>query len=640
MKKPWSRFFVKGTCVLVLSTLGVASMLTSCHDDMEENKKEPEQNENPSTPTDDQLTVKYNQKAVVFGSERSKYDGAISDRMIDMQNVLTENAKAIIYTTNSAKQLSDEDARILAIAYANKANVVFVSPKTVNATDMAKSLRTAIAGLTSEGYDVSLAKTLVRRLEAFDELTKDENLAVVGFRDNSVYVINSLEAKTDNNKDTFFCVNPEDSETDKKNILKELNESPIEYTAYQYGLSSDRLVNWMMTDDGPRKSVGADSSSIDDIMKGTYMHVQWSLAKPTRALDREFIWEADLFLYSAYDFNNNRDYYFVRIDPNFRCSMFQCVQNSERDWIYANHIVTFDDGETAGDTWDIRRNCYYGPYLVSWNPEMRIYQQGNNHIIDPMPKTDISGSSTYTTGVTFTLAGNYGFALSNGPSAGLNGSVTFSNTKTMQQNNMKIQLTEESSGGLAQWQFSGMAPLMHESWMKWIYNSNYHDQVYSFQKNDWQSEISGILMVDNPIKDEKYKLYFYQLLDIRELSYDGYQLGNWTSRCNLIALDRPNRFKENYVMNCSNEALLNNVRNQLGENWMDVFTFYAQDDYDLNSGVLEMFDRAKQIIIGKADILYQQGYTGVYTFTLRKNGSTENISAFELRNGKVVDLDN
>lgn len=615
--------------------------LTSCKKDKEQ-EQQSQIEVNQDLPTADQLDVTTSRKAVVLGSNRSDYNASVVNRLKNASGELCDDAEVVVFTTDYAMNFTRDQLRSLILSYLNGANLIFINPIFPSIEDFEKNYDAALSEIIAEDstFDTDAAMDFLNTVENVKEIFENKlcgEVECVACCETSIYVVKSLEVLADsssNNAVGFFSDNKQNSgESD----CEDDNYVP---TDYDHGKSADLLLEWM--DDSESKSavkfaakdfgVKSDANSdIEKFMAGYHVSIQHCVG-PSRALARTLRYEMAYTFYSAYDFDKQEDYYFIRLEPNFHCSALGC-KNGEDTWVNANRVVKFDDGSTSGEFWSSKTDLWYGPYMSKFNYSARLvkgngFAVNNSTLLATSPHTDVSGSSGYSTGITYSLSGNIGFN-SKGPSGGITGGVSFSDSHSHTESNLKVYHSIDYN--VPTWRIEGITPKCHMGW--WSYS---HDEVATFQKTDWQTEFTWVVKVPKLGDGEPYYLMAEDMAEITELNYNIYdlELRVHPTQSTKIKLCEPNRCNDSFTMSCDNQSLQNKIKEQFPLLWQNQFIYYALNSEESVQGAKNMFEKVKTAVSGFSENLKEQFYTGTYKFSLRKTDGTL-VSEFTLENGEV-----
>ena len=343
-------------------------------------------------------------------------------------------------------------------------------------------------------------------------------------------------------------------------------------------------------------------------------------------------------MYSAYNFDTNTDYYFIRLRPNFKCSALGCPSGTNT-WIEANKVVTFDDGHTSGSILSKYDNHWYGTYMSAFDFTGEIVRADKSAaqdvtLLDATPKTDVSGSTGYTTGLSYSISGNLGFNVQ-GPTGGVQAGMTFSESTSHTLPDLKVRHSE--NGATTFWGVTGIVPQTHHS--IWKMGAT-HDEVGTFQKTDWQTEFTWIVSVKNP-GGQTSEPFFLKATDLTEITdlntntYD-YELRVHPTQTNYIKLPVPNRFRNNFIVTCSDNNLQNVLKDQFSKTWLNEFTYYGKSNDEVDKGAVFTFNTIKTAVKGYLNEIVSKGYTGTYTFNLKTTDGKE-LATFKIENGKIVE---
>ena len=631
---------------LALGLMLSVAALSACHDD-DANGNDSEANlenilELTANPTADQYGVKFDKKTVVLGSAESAYNTAVTGRLTSTTNEISEDAKAFVFMQGYDMDFNEEDLTKMIKAYINGATFILLEPNLGNIVTLRATAAGVVKDLFEAGEDVSGAEDFVQKLAALQELNMQDvydETEAIAFRKHDVYVVRDLNLMTDSsNCNTTGLLGSEgDNYTQRQ-----CEEDDYEPTAYDRGVSADMLFNWLNEDAPAVESVSKSSrassaeQTIDNYMTGERYVIQQQVG-PSRALDKTLRYEMVYTVYSAYNFDNNTDYYFVRLRPNFHCSALGCP-TGEKDWIYVNKVVRFDDGSTAGEFFSAHENYWYGTYMSGFNFTGEIVNADKTAVqdvtlLDASPKTDVSGTSGYSTGINFSLSGNVGLNAS-GPTGGITGGVTFTESTSHSEPSLQVHHSEE--GGVTKWNISGIQPHAHVP----LFTSRWHDLVATFQRTDWQTEFTWIVSIKDAAKQGTEPFYvkatdITEITDLNIYKWD-YELRTHPTQVQYIKLPTPNRFRHNYIISCSNNDLQNVLKDQFSKSWSNEFTYYGKSEDELLNGAKAYFAKVKTSINGYLEEIVEKGFTGEYTVRL-KTVEGETISSFVINNGKIVD---
>ena len=624
--------FLKMAAYPLLILVLASGVLTSCKKEKNDEIPLPDEyEENAPLPTSDQIEKTYGGKTVVLGSNRDEFNASVLNRMENISQAISSDMKALVLTTSCTFNFTEDETKALLKAYVNGANFIFINPTFPDFEAYRTVFNAAVESLLADdiSFGLTIAETFYDKLCEMKELYHDKPygpMEAAAFRYNSSYIVPNLEAQADLSDVSAIGYYSKDDVTEEANCAS----ADYEPTAYDYGKAADILVEWMTEDDDP----GFNSSvaeSIEKYMSGKRTVIQHKVG-PSRALGRTLSYEMVYTVYSAYDFDKNTDYYFIRLEPKFYCSALGC-QSGDDSWVSANKVVVFDDGYTSGKFASWYTDLWYGPYMSKFDYTAKVVDENGSAVsgvtlLQANPHTDVSGTSSVSTGMSYNLSGNVGFNMS-GPLGGIAGGFAFSESHSYSQNSLKVYLDDQDN--TPNWRIEGIVPQCHTGFF-----SFYHDEVATFQKSNWQTEFTWIVSIPDPQPGKPFYISATDLTEITELNYNRFdiELRVHPTQSAKIELPEPNRSKEKYIMYCSDEAVQNVIKDQFGETWQNEFTYYALNKEQSNLGAKAMFEKAKVAIKGYADVLKDKGYTGTYTFALRKVDGTP-MESFTLENGEM-----
>lgn len=352
---------------------------------------------------------------------------------------------------------------------------------------------------------------------------------------------------------------------------------------------------------------------------------------PSRAFGRTMPYEIQYFIYGVYDFDHDEDYYFIRQHVVFHASQLQCTENSEKAWTKSpkGKKIRLDNGDV------VKEEYFFGPYMRKSRISTYLEDITSEtvYIYDPKPESTV-GTHGHTSGFSWSANISLGFAGSK-PTGSLGGGISLSSSYTNTESDLKVQQSYDSRR-TATWLLEGIKPEVKYGFL----SSNKHTVVGTFQTRDWSDDLTWYYRIVHPDKKKSYSLYVTDYTEIAELNYSfhDYEIAVHPYQYHYVEMAPPARFRQEWVMTCSNEALLNNIKSQLSGNWDPNPTTYAFVESRLEDDMESRFAKIKNSIAAIADVLQEQGYTGRYTFVVRKQGEAKNFKAFVLDAGKVSDL--
>lgn len=634
---------------LAMGLMLSAVALMSCHDSDNDSKssgyKYDELLDLVANPTTDQYGVKYNEKTVVLGTGNTDFNTSVLGRLTSVSNVFFDDAKAYVFTKGYNMDFTVDQMATMIKAFLNDATFILIEPQFSDLTKMETTAKEATKKLIQEGVDIKGVSNFLEKINDLKKMNLQDvykETEVLAFRKHDTYVIRDLKELTtlSESKTTGF-LGTEDGKTIEKPCAL-INYDP---TDYDRGVSTDIFMNWLDEDFEPTakgirkfsRATSSEAATIESYMQGERFVIQQQVG-PSRALDKTLNYEMVYIVYSAYNFDTDTDYYFIRLRPNFKCSALGCPTGAGT-WIHANKVVTFDDGHTSGDFFSKYHDSWYGTYMSAFDFTGDIVLADksaakNVTLLDATPKTDVSGSNGYSTGLSYSISGNLGFNMS-GPMGGVTAGMTFSESTSHTLPDLKVRHSE--NGATTSWGVTGIVPITHHNF--WTGKVT-HDLVGTFQRTDWQTEFTWIVSVKNPSAQtsEPFFLKATDLTEITDLNDCGwdYELRVHPIQTHYIKLPIPNRFRNNFIVSCSDNNLQNVLKDQFGQTWRNEFTFYGKSNDEVEKGAVFTFNSIKTAVNGYLDEIVSKGFTGTYTFRL-KTISGQELATFKIDNGKIVE---
>ena len=626
---------------MMLSAMGI----TSCgpNDDINNSSEYIYDNvlELVPNPTSDQYGMKYDGKTVVLGTGNTYFNSSVLGRLTSTSDAFSGDAKVYVFTKDYNMDFTVDQMAAMIKAYLNNANFILIEPTFSDLTKLETTATEATKKLVAEGVDVTGVGGFFGKIDELKKLDLQnvyKETEVIAFRQNDIYVIPDLkELATLSSSNATGLFGSENGTTEEKKCVQD----DYEPTDYDRGVATDNLVNWLVKGkDFPSIDTGENSgeaSTIDKYMQGERFVIQQQVG-PSRAMGKTLNYDMVYIIYSAYNFDTDTDYYFIRLRPNFKCSAFNCPTDAGT-WIHANKVVTFDDGHTSGSFWSKYDDRWYGTYMSAFDFTGDIVRADksaaqNVTLLDASPKTDVSGSTGYTTGLSYSISGDLGFNM-NGPTGGVHGGMTFSESTTQTLPDLKVRHSE--NGPSTFWGITGVVPITHHN--AWTGKAT-HDLVGTFQRTDWQTEFTWIVSIKNPSSQtsEPFLIKATDRTEITDLNSNGYdyELRVHPTQTNYIKLPIPNRFRNNFIVTCSDNNLQNVLKDQFSKTWLNEFTYYGKSNDEVDKGAVFTFNNIKTAVKGYLNEIVSKGYTGTYTFNLKTTDGKE-LATFKIENGKIVE---
>ncbi|MGN0221648.1 MAG: hypothetical protein ACI4BA_05950 [Prevotella sp.] len=650
MKTAITNFGWRKMMVSFLAALSFSWTVTACSDDdnnATEQTPDVEVVPNPPVPTNDLIKVTYDGKACFMGSDATDFGQALANRMNNRTAQMDEDAQVVVVTPNTLQTgITTEQAAYLIRQYDKGASLILVEPAKSTWERMIQTVKNAETLLESTGYCSDNVHSFLQRMEiaiAQNNAGIDVNNVekeAVAFRFNDTYVVNDLEIQARNCIDsTMVSITDENGNTSTATV--EANDA-CEVTPYNYGKSADLLVNWVKNAEASKNQMeqekaaawtricthSAASNNLKDLMEAQKFTVQ-STVGPSAVRGTSMLCEYQCYVYTLFDFNKEEEYYMVRVHAVFHASDLGSRDINEKDkWIECDKWIRTDKG-----IYDISK-CF-GPYMKDAHVHIRFYgKQPELGIYDASPSSTTSGSHGYTSGTSFSITGNAGLSGDNGVQGG---SVSWSWSESYTHSESDLSVKRSSSDPrYPNWKFEGIRPHV----ITHLLSRNEHETVGTFQINDWDADMTWYWRFKNTDRDGISTISINPTEMIGEISNERDDEEFTTLRTcdsgtfNLIP---PSRYYQEWVMSCTDEALLKNIKDQLKISWDSNTTTYAVTKKEIDENMVKRFDNIKNNVSAIADILKAQGYTGKYTFMVRKQGDPANFRAFTLDNGVVRD---
>lgn len=600
-------------------------------------------------PTEDQVGEKYTGLTAIVGTDLTDLGQAIAKRAVNKTEQVTENVKAVVLTPKTLQNgITTEQAANLIKLYEGGACVILLDPQRTNWERMGAIMEQGEQKLEEEGYCSTRMHSFLQQLEmlrsqntAADDAQYDND--AVAFRLNSTYIISDLEQQAKLSiENTQVTITDENGNQD----VKDVEDMEYEVSDYRYGQSADLLVQWMKNAEedanqlqqgraaavAEMKTRGANGV-LEDLLTAQTVIKQKTVG-PSRVFGETMPYEFCYYIYALYSFDKKEEYYYIRQHINFHASKLGCTKNELSSWTKSpkGKKIRFDDGRVFSDEY------FFGPYMRKSKITTTLENVDSKTVTLVGPKPESStGSQGYSygfaSGVNF--SGNWG-ANSSGPTGGytLGASWSWATSENYTAPDLIIR-QEYDTHCTTSWLLEGLKP-------KTIYHfwtSNEHTKVSNFQVSDWSADLTWYYRIENPDKRKVYSLLVTDYTEIAELNYTfyDYELAVHPLQSHTVELTPPNRYSQEWVMSCTNEALLNNVKEQLKNSWDNNPTTYALTEELLEVDMKKRFGDIKKKVQGIASILKSQGYTDRYVFCVRKQGIDENFMAFTLDNGVVTD---
>lgn len=624
--------------ILHKTAIVLALTLTACSDDDGASTSgiiDPVETEtNVADPTEDQMEVTYSGKTAVIDYDFDDMGLAIFSRMANRTGELTDDVEAVLLSPKALKSdFAIDEAVQLVRLYEQGATIILVEPSDENWQKLGVLLEKAEAEMTADSTITINVHRLVDRWEMLHAQGTQSSAFgkqdAVALRLDDTYIISDLQEQADS-------------------CYKAAGETSQDVTDYSYGKSADLLMEWLKKGSqnqaklayGKTAAMAATrassgSQSLTDLAQAQLVTVQMT-AGPSRVLGKSMPYEFQYEIYSVYNFESDEEYYLIRQHINFHASRLNCTSNKDDQWTKVSPTKTVKLDQ-AGETEDVK--WVFGPYMRKSIVESTLVNTGGSetvYMMDPKP-VSTSGSSSTMSGFSWSVSGvvawNYA---TNTPEGGVSASLTWESSYSI----TRPQLTylRECNNLTAKWTMEGKKSETYRTWYEfWTGWACHHTAIADFQAGDWDTDLTWYYRIEHPDKARRYTLNVYDYTEIAELLYDAdnLELAVHPWHHHTVELDPPNRFMQKWMLMCSDQRLQSNVSKQLPDIWSDTYTTTAQKEEGLEENMTISFNRIKNAVKGIAPTLVRQGYTGHYTFSVSKVGSTDSFMTFTLDNGVV-----
>lgn len=586
-------------------------------------------------PTEDQKEVMYAGRTAVIDYNFDDMGLAIFSRLENRTGDITDDVDVVLLSPKTlGSDFAINEAVQLVKLYERGGTIIMIEPQNENWQKLGALLKKAEEQMAEDAtMDIDIHRLVDRW-----EMLQVQNGGAGGFgkadavalRLDDTYIISDLQEQTDS---CYIAA----------------GETPQEVTPYRYGKSADLLMEWLKkgTENQARLAAGrkeavalsrasSDASSLTEIARAQMVTVQKTVG-PSRVLGKSMPYEFMYQIYSAYSFDKDEEYYIIRQNINFHASRLACTENDDEKWtkVDPKKTVKLDQkGKTKTVKW------VFGPYMrksIVKSTLVNLAGSETVHLVDPLPATTTVETS-FTTGFKWSVSGIIAFNPTHPyvPDGGVSASVEWSDQYTTRAS--QLQITQDYGNVYTQWTLDGLKPNTYRTWYypnTWDWPD--HTKVADFQYNDWSTDLTWTFRIEHPDKARTYRLAVNDYTEIAELLYDSsdLELAVHLWQYHEIDLTPPNRYMQKWMLMCTNQRLQENIRAQFPDIWGDTYTTAALTKEGLEENMVIGFNRIKNAIKGYAPTLVKQGYTGRYTFSVSKEGSTEDFMTFTLDNGVV-----
>ncbi len=622
-------------------------------------------------PTTDQLDEKFEKKAMVFGDDRSGFNANVVNRLTDVTTELSSNVKAFVFTKGYTGSPTVDQVMTMFNAYRKNATFVLIDLERTDRTALIDTIEKAIDVASAKGQDVTLSTQMLAR---FTQFSSKGNNAVTGHCEavavnrNGTYIVPILEEMSKKQSDNAAIQQVTESGDTIRMQLAEQDYTP---TGYDYGKSADMLVQWMTRCADAGSDLFATGANSDDTQLNAQMLTLQQTLGPTRALDRKMLYELNFEIYSFYKGDTDEDYYLVHCAPTFHASQLGCNQEkagltgTSYYWTYTDKAVTLANGTQLKPSSDRSTGCWYGPYMKAAQYTFKIESDGkavsNATPLDPLPKGDVSGKATLTSGLKTTLTSVS--LLDNSFWGGNDGRTVEMSQSFSHKNEGLFCMPNGGSSNWLEWFFVGTAPnrlyvpstvnplpapkRTARSQKTYDLHTIGHTVVSPFQYNDFSEDMTFTFVVKNPDHSRAYNLRFTDMVVAGELYAEkindqDVEALTWISNDQSIPLYQPIR-KADYEIECSDPTFLTNMEQPIKDRLKEAFMVDWNGSYPgfsvYGANTEASLEKAKDTFANFSMLIYvvagRYKIKDTYTFTLHAKGSKEKILSFQLVDGAI-----
>lgn len=473
-------------------TFAVCCMMTACIDDNADNPTQEVQINDVSMttdPTEDQLDVKIQGLTYVFESEYTGEGAALVRRAANRtQNLTDAKIRNIIVPGDKVESLNTEQTTALAALLVRGGSLMLVEPTAEQEIFLIAKIYTAVDNYLNSDEDNPLLDQMdydnlewlqnwtreefKNTLENYDIDAADNSLEIVGWRDWKIYKSFNVHEGESYMKKLSLETSDEALQPSEQSL--EYDEQ-VELSDYQFGLQADEAAAWMNST-GETEETRAQRAeavraiallaneaeqTIDKLATAqeyflllgglvTFKDGNNQINRYHKVLLKRNVW-------SAYSFEKKRDYYCVSQTVTLCNQDLQCGPADEGSWWNCENWDKWQAFNKANRTWQsFPRPYIYGPYLSEFKLDM--YMKDLTPAIEKAaPANSTSGGETESDGVNMQLGANVGYS-SSGPSAGVNGSVTWSHSVSRTSPDLQMTASTNSTNGHVGWSYRIAGP--------------------------------------------------------------------------------------------------------------------------------------------------------------------------------------
>lgn len=492
-------------------TLWACLCLVACKEETELMLDFPDNPAQP--PMEDILDVKIKQPVCVMGAEWDAVGQALCNRVEQRQSEIDDRTRIVLLGADVQQLTPEQITNLKKVCDANGA-----------------------IGICNPTF--TFAESLLQALDIKGAHVKDAD------DDNGHYVdmlffnrhgdVCELNDIHDTDKLPYVTIDPDGNETTGK-----VTPDNTSLTSYEYGLYADAAAAWLNdysvldTQQLPQAicRMATDLKAVSHAQSQRFVYSpSFSRDDDTttteKAKGRSGVYQVTYTIYSFYSFEQQADYYMVHQE------------------VIGNNAPMFIGNWKNGGN-----NCY-GFYLGCIDNEHWIHNAAGAldlnvaELHDPTPVTS-TGSTSVTSGYSVDFGGNIGLSLS-GPSAGLSGGGSFSESYTTTLPNVAITNRSLTDGCNASWFYDcGSAPVVSNGWSVSMKDSPLITRSTIVLQNCWYWKVPMTEDSDEVLLMEYNNrvIYDYTWLHDAVFSYSYGNKGGGFSYQGIIKLTPPNRTK-------------------------------------------------------------------------------------------------
>lgn len=633
------------TITFLIALGGITVSFMGCSDDKDTTGPETQVVTPETHPTEDAMTVTSSLRTYVFQHDYDEVATALVNRMKNRAATLDGTVKTVILHAENAKSLSEEQYELLLTVFAADGNLVVITPTVGQWNTFAASLVAAAdrmiaannlpASLSDESSMVLQAirggltgdnKTLYIH-DGGEEHADEHFCDMVALRGNDTYYLDDLNDADDTTQTTTII--SKDEAGNVTSSSSEIIKWTPDYTAFDYGLHADMIVEWLNKQPDQRQKTAKMMAAGRELLANTRSgssDLQELLSAQTETYQFS-VHTAGLFksvalatvtndIWTLNDLDKHEDYYLIHQKIDAKNSGLNCGPSDKESWY---------ERDGYGHTW-----MCYGGYMTQLKSNNRLSgTNADSKVLKSHTPLTTTGSSSYTTDLSFNLGGNVGIG-TNGPSAGISGGVTFGKqwTTTIPD----LSLVANTDGENPNWTYSGGSPAAHA---KLHYQ---HDSAKTIQQNDCEvnhtwiwcvPQASGIYTLTSDVNVQTEILAFRT----KGLWWSGSQyfpVDNWQQYS--LQLTPPARALQRWQMSYSSSTSDNvddYLRNTYPDYWKPSLAIYTSTDSD-TSAADSFFAKFTSVIKNDVDTWKGNGHTGTFTFNLKREGTSVIHKSYKL----------